>query len=380
MYSYLTDREKLIQIAGTHTNPKNEQVNWKKASEEANLVFQENQGTEVWRGRYKRAYQHLSLLEAKVVSARKQFNTENHLRQLGTLEQARASVLTEEALRIIEKGAKPLKFNKEFKNAKQDNEYVFVTSDFHYDGNEFNLYELSKVHSRIKEKQKEFGFKRIKLLELGDIVEGSHLRPSQLLAIKKMLIPQTIEVAHAYVQVLEELTKDMFVDFYCVTSSNHTQTRPFGSGRNEFVEDDAMIIFADIVKTAMSKNKNFSFTSGKDFIVDVSPEHKMFVAHGHLVDGKKNGYIQELAMARGVKFDYALFGHFHHYREITLYGRDTFNMKVFYAPSMNEKHSDYEHDRNLSSKAGMLMMVFNEHRGHKYCEELFMTEQGKVVV
>jgi hypothetical protein len=26
----------------------------------------------------------------------------------------------------------------------------------------------------------------------------------------------------------------------------------------------------------------------------------------------------------------------------------------------------------LSSKAGMLMMVFNEERGHKYCEELFV--------
>ena len=379
MYNYLTDREKLVHICGTHTTPRSNQVNWAKASEEANLVFQEQQNKQVWRKRYTRAYQYLSSLEANVISARKQLHTENHLRQLGTLEQARASVLGEEALRILEQGAKPLSFNSEFKKAKQDNEYVFITSDYHYDGNEFNLYPLSKVHTRIKEKQEEFGFKRIKLIELGDTVEGSHLRPSQLLAIKKMLIPQTIEVAQAYVQVLEQLTKDMFVDFYCVTSSNHTQTRAFGSARNELVEDDAMLIFAEIVKTSMSKNKNFSFTSGKDFIVDVSPEHKMFVAHGHLVDGKKNGYIQELAMARGIKFDYALFGHFHHYREITLYGRDTFNMKVFYAPSMNEQHSDYEHDRNLSSKAGMLMMVFNEKRGHKYCEELFMTE-GKVIV
>jgi hypothetical protein len=47
-------------------------------------------------------------------------------------------------------------------------------------------------------------------------------------------------------------------------------------------------------------------------------------------------------------------------------------MKVFYAPSLNNKHSDYEFDKNLSSKAGMLMMVFNEERGHKYCEELFV--------
>jgi hypothetical protein len=93
-----------------------------------------------------------------------------------------------------------------------------------------------------------------------------------------------------------------------------------------------------------------------------------------LVAGKKSGYIQELAMARGITFDYALFGHFHHYREITIYGRDNYNMKVFYAPSMNDTHSNYELDRNLSSKAGILMMVFNEKRGHRYCEELFLTD------
>jgi hypothetical protein len=231
---------------------------------------------------------------------------------------------------------------------------------------------LKKVYEHIIGKQKEFGFKRIKLMELGDIVEGSHLRPSQLLAIKTMLIPQTIRVAQAYVQLINELSKDMYIDFYCVTSSNHTQTRAFGTGRNELVEDDAMLIFAEIVKHATTNNKNFKMTIGRDFVTDITPKHKMFVAHGHLVDGKKNGYVQELAMARGISFEYALFGHFHHYREITLYGRDSFNMKVFYAPSLNNKHSDYEFDKNLSSKAGMLMMVFNKERGHRYCEELFI--------
>jgi hypothetical protein len=209
-------------------------------------------------------------------------------------------------------------------------------------------------------------------MELGDVVEGSHLRPSQLLAIKTMLIPQTIRVAQAYVDLINELSKDMYIDFYCVTSSNHTQTRAFGTGRNELVEDDAMLIFAEIVKHATTNNKNFKMTVGRDFIAQITPEHKMFIAHGHLVDGKKNGYVQELAMARGVSFEYALFGHFHHYREITLYGRESFNMKVFYAPSLNNKHSDYEFDKNLSSKAGMLMMVFNKERGHRYCEELFI--------
>lgn len=371
MYLYLKDREKLIASAGHHVN-KNGQIDWIKASEELNLVFGESLKRESWRKRYSRAMAFMSGVSLGLPMPIAQKHTEGHLRRLGALEQARASVLTEEALRILEQGAKPLEFNKTFTKNKLEETYVFVTSDYHFDGDDTMLDSLRVAYNHIIAKQSEFGFKKIKLLELGDIVEGSHLRPSQLLAIKSMLIPQTIRVAQAYVDFLNKLTETMAIDFYCVTSSNHSQTRPFGSGRNEFVEDDAMLIFAEVVKTAMSKNKNFKITSGRDFIVDLTKDHKMFVAHGHLIEGKKQGYVQELAMARGVRFEYALFGHFHHYREVTLYGRDTFNMKVFYAPSMNSKHSDYEFDRNLSSKAGILFMVFAEERGHRYCEELFV--------
>ena len=375
MYNYLTDREKLIEIAGHYRN-KHDKFDWTDIAEEANLIFTETKDKHTWRKRYERAFLFLSKLEGGDVQTRKQRNTENHLRYSGTLEGGRVSVLTEEVLRILEQSAIPIKFNNEFNVSKTEDEFVFVTSDFHYDGSEPMLDKIGKVYHEIKRQQKQYGFNRIKLIELGDVVEGSHLRPSQLLAIKKMLIPQTIDIARAYTQLLQKLTEDMFVDFYCVTSSNHTQTRAFGTGRNELVEDDAMLIFAEVVKTAMSKNQNFMMVADKDFLVNITPKHKMFVAHGHLVAGKKSGYIQELAMARGITFDYALFGHFHHYREITIYGRDTHNMKVFYAPSMNDTHSNYELDRNLSSKAGILMMVFNENRGHRYCEELFLNERN----
>jgi hypothetical protein len=372
MYNYLHHRQSLIDVVAKYYDKEDAVPNWKKATEELNVVFEEETIKQVWKKRYYRARRFQSKYITGDYSTHAQALTEGHLKRIGTIEQGRASVLTEEALKILEQQSEKIEFKKEMKTAKQDNEYVFITSDFHFDGHDEMLDTLKVVYKHVIAKQSEFGFKRIKLMELGDIVEGSHLRPSQLLAIKTMLIPQTIRVAQAYVQMLNELSKDMFIDFYCVTSSNHTQTRAFGTGRNELVEDDAMLIFVEIVKHAMINNKNVKITTGRDFIVDLTKNHRMFVSHGHLVDGKKNGYIQELAMARGVSFEYALFGHFHHYREITLYGRPEFNMKVFYAPSLNNKHSDYEFDKNLSSKAGMLMMVFNEERGHKYCEELFV--------
>jgi len=370
-YHYINHRHEIISTVEKYRN-KYGTIVWKDAIVELNAFFEDVQIAETWRGRYKRAKSFVEQHQLGMRDAQAQYRMENLIRNKDAIKNATKSILIEEALKQLEDNSVHIAFDKELKNAKQDDEYVFVTSDFHFDGHDDMLETLKKVYQHIITKQKEFGFKRIKLMELGDIVEGSHLRPSQLLAIKTMLIPQTIRVAQAYVQLLNELSKDMYIDFYCVTSSNHTQTRAFGSARNELVEDDAMLIFAEIVKHATTNNKNMRMTIGRDFVAQITNDHKMFVAHGHLVDGKKNGYVQELAMARGISFEYALFGHFHHYREITLYGRDSFNMKVFYAPSLNNKHSDYEFDKNLSSKAGMLMMVFNPARGHRYCEELFI--------
>jgi hypothetical protein len=370
-YHYLNHRHELVSVAEKYRN-KYGTVVWKDAIVELNAFFEDVQVSEVWRNRFNRAKTFIQQHQLGMRDAQAQYRIENLIKNKDATKNATKSILIDEALKTLQDNSVHIEFDKDLKNAKQDDEYIFITSDFHFDGNDEMLDSLKKVYTHIMSKQKELGFKRIKLMELGDVVEGSHLRPSQLLAIKTMLIPQTIRVAQAYVQLINELSKDMYIDFYCVTSSNHTQTRAFGSSRNELVEDDAMLIFAEIVKQATTNNKNFKMTIGRDFIAQITPEHKMFIAHGHLVDGKKNGYVQELAMARGVTFEYALFGHFHHYREITLYARDEFNMKVFYAPSLNNKHSDYEFDKNLSSKAGMLMMVFNKERGHRYCEELFI--------
>jgi hypothetical protein len=281
------------------------------------------------------------------------------------------SYLADELRNAVKRKKQSVKFVQDNIVGGED-EYVFVTSDFHYNGDETLLQHFQKVYSHIIQKQKEHGFKRIKLLELGDTIDGGSLRTSQLMAIKKGMVFQIIDVSKAYVDMLQSLSKKMRIEFYCITSSNHTQLRPLGTERNELVEEDLMHVFAEYTRTALKDNKNVQINSGDDFILSVTPKHKMFVAHGHLIGNKKEGYLQELAYHRSVQFEYGLFGHFHHYRELTLYEGNGCNKKVFYAPSMSTVHSSYEHDKNLSSHAGILMMVFNAKRGHRYSEELFI--------
>jgi hypothetical protein len=281
------------------------------------------------------------------------------------------SLLNEEVKAAIKKKKPSVKFTQDNKVSGKD-EYVFVTADFHYNGDENLLQHFNKVYAHIVQKQKEHGFKRIKLLELGDTIDGGSLRTSQLMAIKKGMVFQIIDVSKIYAEMLHKLSKKMQVDFYCITSSNHTQLRPLGTERNELVEEDLMHVFYQYIKESVKQNMRVKMWGGDDLIVPITAQHKMFVAHGHLIGNKKEGYLQELAYYRGVQFDYGLFGHFHHYREVTLYEGKGCNKKVFYAPSMSTVKSNYENDKNMSSHPGILMMVFNSERGHRYSEELFI--------
>lgn len=300
----------------------------------------------------------------KVLAYERSINTEQ-LKKLSVGE-----ILREELGKAL-KQPKKVEY-KEIRTKGSVDEYVFVTSDFHYNGEETLLGKYMQVYNHILAKQREFGFKKIKLLELGDTIDGGSLRTSQLMAIKKGMVFQIIDVAKAYAGMLKRLSEKMEIEFYVITSSNHTQLRPLGTGRNELVDEDLMHVFHRYIDAALAGSKRVQVYGGNDFVLPVTSKHSMFVAHGHLIGNKKEGYLQELAYHRGIKFDYGLFGHYHHYREVTLYEGQHCNKKVFYAPSMSTTKSTYETDRNMSSHPAMLMMVFNVGRGHRYCEELFI--------
>lgn len=276
-------------------------------------------------------------------------------------------------LKVAVKAKRPkVRFSTKKVDRGVGDEYIFVTSDFHYNGDEELLGHFAQVYAHIIQKQKEHGFKKIRLIELGDTIDGGSLRTSQLMAIKKGMVFQIMDVSKVYADMLHKLSETLQVEFYCVTSSNHTQLRPLGTNRNELVEEDLMHVMAEYIKAAFKGSERVSVHAADDFVIDVTKKHSMFVAHGHLIGNKKEGYLQELAYHRGLKIEYGLFGHFHHYREVTLYAGEDCNKKVFYAPTMSTVESNYERDRNMSSQAGILMMVFNEKRGHRYNEELFI--------
>jgi hypothetical protein len=199
----------------------------------------------------------------------------------------------------------------------------------------------------------------IYLFELGDIIEGASLRTSQLMAVKSGMVNQVLDVADAYIKMLSYLNEYVNIKFYSVDSSNHTQLRNLGTKQNQLVEEDLMMVFNKIVKTALP---NLDITTGNDIYTDIVG-FKMFITHGHLIKNKEK-FMEKISADRNILIDYTFAGHFHHSREFDLHSSLGYDKKAFYVPALQTKFSSYEKDFNMSSQAGVGYYVFEEGKGH----------------
>ena len=237
--------------------------------------------------------------------------------------------------------------------------HIFTVADFHYDGDTSYLDVINRATDKILEVILEKDLRHIYLFELGDIIEGASLRTSQLMAVKSGMVNQLMDVVDAYIKMIKELSCHVNITFVSVDSSNHTQLRNLGTKQNQLVEEDLMILFNQMIQIALP---NLDMITGDDITMDILG-YKVFISHGHLVKSKEK-YLETLQADRNILIDYGFFGHFHHQRTIDLHSADGYDKKVFYVPALTTKHSSYEKDKNLSSKAGVGYYVFEDGKGH----------------
>lgn len=246
-----------------------------------------------------------------------------------------------------------------YKDEKINKAHIFTVADFHYDGDTNYLNVIKRATARIMEVVEEKELTHIYLIELGDIIEGASLRTSQLMAVKSGMINQLIDVADAYIKMINYLSDYVDITFISVDSSNHTQLRNLGTKQNQLVEEDLMLIFNKMIETALP---NLNFIHNDDIMINIVG-FNVFVAHGHLVKSKEK-YLETLQADRNILIDYGFFGHFHHQRSIDLHSANGYDKRVFYVPALTTKHSGYEKDKNLSSQAGVGYYVLEEGKGH----------------
>jgi len=188
--------------------------------------------------------------------------------------------------------------------------HIFTLADFHYSGDTLYLETIKRATREIMRVINEKGLKEIHLFELGDIIKGASLRTSQLMAVKSGMVNQTLDVADAYIKMLTYLSGYVNVKFYSVDSSNHTQLRNLGTKQNQLVEEDLMMVFNKMIRTALP---NLDVTTGNDIYTNILG-FKMFITHGHLIKNKEK-FMEKISADRNILIDYTFAGHFHHMRE-----------------------------------------------------------------
>lgn len=209
--------------------------------------------------------------------------------------------------------------NVNIKETDNENEYLVVLSDLHYDGY-FDIkqildFVLNKLISFVKETQ----VHKLTIVELGDTIEGASLRPSQLRAIKTGMVSQVIEVSEHYVQFLSTLQHktNTIIDFHVVTSSNHTQIRPLNTKRNELPDEDLMRVFFKFVQERFRNSVTITVYGDDDLEIELG-ESKLFLSHGHkygLSPSNIERVSKDISMYNGVIYDYFFYGHYHQYQE-----------------------------------------------------------------
>ena len=247
-------------------------------------------------------------------------------------------------------------------------QHLFAMGDLHHKGDmDWLNYKIKNITQEIVDYTLDNDLDQVVIVELGDTIDGGSLRPSQLMALKKGMVDQAIEVAEAYSVMLDEiqLRTKREVILNMVTSSNHTELRPLNTSRKELIEEDLMKVIKRFIELRVNNNhitilgeKQPKFTIG-DF--------KFLASHG---DAKRMSlprakeFVKDLDRYYRYNGDFYIFGHYHHYAEETLNTFEGVDSKVFLIPSLSGNVDTYEENNQLGSRGGFVALVFNEEEGH----------------
>jgi hypothetical protein len=129
----------------------------------------------------------------------------------------------------------------------KDNKTIYLLSDIHF-RNKRDYSTLRDVFSVIEQDKS----KEITIAFMGDEIDGLLHKNS----IKNNY--GAIESANRFALIVSEYINKLNkkVNILFVKYSNHTQTRPFSSKREEFLEEDLGVVIETIVKQSTIANKN----------------------------------------------------------------------------------------------------------------------------
>lgn len=273
-------------------------------------------------------------------------------------------------------------------NSGMDEHVVYIFSDAHFgknvdlDKNKHNmdiakkklLYFFDWVLDDINKNK----YTKVEIYDLGDSIEGSALRKSQLFEINELIVKQ----ANEYSQFIQDVffgrflpkLKKVDITFNMISSDNHAQLRQHNTGRNELKDDNIMILVAnDFYRTtealhAAGQYKQFTFNFGKSFLVNYDG-YKVYYEHGH-EQKKGDKQLNVLDDTLDDRVGCIVAGHFHSWSLKTKglmknkFGDFSLQRHLVYVPGVVGA-DDYSEGLGLFSGSGAIKMKFDGLTGVK---------------
>ena len=204
---------------------------------------------------------------------------------------------------------------------ENDKEYVLTLSDIHA-GAKFetatNSYSLDEVAARfgvlidaVHDYIQKEHVTNLKVICLGDTIQGI-LRVSDLQLNESSIVYATVYIAKAITEALNEMSKWVTIDYYHVSSANHTQIRPLGTKASELKNEDIEYIIGNYIKDALSANDRITVNLNfDDEYIEVPIFDELAIAmHGHQVKDIADT-VKTLSFANRKFYTAAFLGHYH---------------------------------------------------------------------
>ena len=217
--------------------------------------------------------------------------------------------------------------------------------------------------SKMKKLVEEHGIVCLKILSLGDIVQGI-LRVSDLKLNEAPVVDALVFAMRLLSQFLNKLSQYCYIEFLQVCYSNHDQIRPLGTKASELGSEDMGKILFAYLKDVLADNPRITIIGDTthDYLEFKVFDFNCIALHGHQINSV-NTVARDLTNRHHKFFDYVFLGHTHSAKEFISGVGPKHNIEVLVSSSFIGE-CPYAEKLMVSSKASVKIFEFDETYGH----------------
>lgn len=231
------------------------------------------------------------------------------------------------------------------KGLKTLNRAVYIIADEHFKG-KCDIDHLTDLYNRIQLDILCEGYKEVELWYLGDGVDGL-IHTGSLASNDGAILPM-LDYANITIERINQIPEIKSVKY--VSQSNHSQTRPLATNRNELAKEDLNYVIIELMKKGL--RKDIELVSGPE-ITFMYDNLSFVMLHGHQPYAKNKEKIKgHWKNCPNV----ILMGHFHQFK-LSEYDKDRW---LVVAPTAKNFNGDFEKVNGYISYSQITKMTIKD--------------------